>query len=950
MHLNINRLRNKLLSLEAYIECELDIKPNVIAITETWLEPNEFKSINLPGYSIVAETARSESRGGGALLFVKNNLMQQCTPINVTTYNIEKCCELCGVCINSDKANMYIFVIYRCPQSSVSVFLENLDRFLSQLNKENVLLCGDFNINISDSKLQIAKDLLQTLLVHNLKPTVMEPTRSTKSTKTTIDNIFTDNHHQYLNAYVAPCSFSDHDAQIIHLKNKLTNHNIRHKIVKNRCYTRAANTRFRTALEKIDWWQLLSNLSPSEQLTVFYNTMHELIDKYYPIKTCRIPLYKKKWLSKGIRQSCRTKRKMYINLKRSYDETLDSYLKLYQHVLKKVLITAKQLHAVNTIKKARNKSKAVWNLVKENTGKLTIHKGVSWKIEHGTEIISDPRIVANLFNQYFLSVGENSNNTCKTDNFKELLKKKKVNNVKSMFIKPLVEPEIIKIAKSLKNSNSCGPDELHTCIIKNNIDILCIPICHIFNEHINLGVFPEALKRAKVIPVYKKGGTTKINNYRPISLLSVLTKILEKCLAERLQSHMNVNGYISTKQFGFLKGKNTTTAITGLTTQILNNLNDGLKCAGIFCDLSKAFDCVDHDILLYKLEYYGLRGSVLNLFSSYLSNRRQFVEIKCSDHTQCEQMYKSAEGTLRRGVPQGSVLGPLLFIIFINDLPDNVFNGTPYLYADDTSLILGAECYERLTLVTNRGWGDLSHWFSANGLSLNKDKCFYMIFKRALNSVDCVLNLPLTKTDSIRFLGVELDPCIKWYDHVNYVVKRLGSACYTLKSMAKVGDKKTLRTIYYSYVESIIRYGIEVWGNSSYVNKILIMQKKCLRFIEGYFPETHRHLFTKNSIYTVTALYIYQIGLHVFKNQNLYELRKVCERYPLRRDLDLVLPHSHFAHFKKSFNYIAIKIYNHLEIDIKNSSNINEFSGKLKSYLIRRPFYNLDEYFGKIFD
>jgi hypothetical protein len=748
---------------------------------------------------------------------------------------------------------------------------------------------------------------------------------------------------------VLPCSFSDHDVQIISLNSFLSNKKS-NKIVRKRRYTKAANQKFRNALEIINWHESLLNLDHNQQIIKFYEIMYELINEYYPVKRIIIKnkTYKK-WLTRSIKKSCRKKRRMLISLRHRHDDELYAYYKLYQTVLKKTLTTAKTVYTIKTIKNAKCKSKAVWNLVNENTGKPKLLKQLNWKIKTGDEILSDPKCISNTFNNYFIDIGRS--NRCHPNNdFSIFLKKKEVDNTKSMFLSPILEYEIITIVKKLKNSNACGPDDIHTSLIKNNIDILCIPLTHIFNQHINAGVFPSVLKHAKVIPIHKKGNLMDVGNYRPISLLSVISKVFEKCLAIRIEKYLNNRNYLSINQYGFRKNKNIVLAVTGLVTEIMNNLNDGMKCAGIFCDLSKAFDCVDHKILLHKLEYYGIRGSVHSLLSSYLCYRQQYVELRHTDDAGNEESVNSDVNIIRCGVPQGSVLGPLLFIIFINDLPDNISCGTPYLYADDTSIIFKGETYDVLNNGTKEGWNSICNWFDANGLRLNYEKSFYMTYRRAVNSDDCILELPISKTDSIRFLGIELDPYLRWHNHIDYISKKLAKACYSIKSMAKIADANTLKIIYFSYVESLIRYGIEVWGNSTSVNKILLIQKKCLRFIERCFPVTHRPLFTKHCINTVISLYIYQISIYVYKNKSSYKKVHQTQSYALRRNSDLALPRSNFIQYKKSINYVAVQIYNHLPNHIKQLEKLSVFSNQLKTYLGQRPFYSLNEFIAKLLD
>lgn len=525
----------------------------------------------------------------------------------------------------------------------------------------------------------------------------------------------------------------------------------------------------------------------------------------------------------------------------------------------------------------------------------------------------------------------------------------KIKNVNSIFLSPISELEIVKIANNLKNSNSSGPDNLNTNFVKKNISFLCTPLCIIFNECLEKGIFPNILKKAKVVTIFKKGSRSELNNYRPISLLSVVSKIFEKCLAERLEKHFEKNNLFTSCQYGFRKGRNTSDAVINLVTEVMSNLNKGRHCGGVFCDLTKAFDCVSHEILLNKLEYYGVRGTALNLFESYLTDRTQYVEISCGDNI---NLCRSDEGIIKYGVPQGSVLGPLLFLIFINDLPVNLTHGTPYLYADDTSIILNANTAHEFCSQIESCWMELESWFTCNGLKMNCGKSFYTIFRRSFRSTDLCCNLPIEKSDCIRFLGIDLDPYLRWHSQIETVCKRLASACYSLKSISKIADSTILKTVYFSYFESIIRYCIEVWGNGSGINSVLLLQKKALRLITGStrIPITHRDMFKDQKIMTITSVYLYRICVYVYLHRNKYPTSSDCHDFNLRNKNKLARTKSSYGHFNNSFNNMAIKIFNKLNQDIKDCQDFRLFDKKVKDFFINRPYYTINEYFANSLD
>lgn len=954
LHLNINRLRNKIHNLEALLEAELHIRPCFVCITETWFKLGEETSTYLPGYRIIANCSRSNSRGGGCVIFARNDISDSCLVCNVKSYYRERVFEVCCLSIKlSSTHKVFVSTVYRSPGSEIKGFLTQLELFLSSNKNHSSIMCGDFNIDLK-GETAVAKDFLQLLMEHNMRPTIQDYTRVTDTSQTLVDNIFSDMDDNY-DAHVVPCSFSDHDAQMVSFPDRLILPIRQIKSQVKRIYSQLALKNCKRDLERVCWNDILKEKTCEGKLQLFYSTLYKIIDKYFPLKKVRIKNHKKTWLTRGIKVSCRKKRYLLLETRKwKHDISLKKYYKSYNSMLKRLIFAAKNLHFKNTIQRAKSKSKAIWKIVNENTGKNSSSNKGGIKLVHNNKLIEDPQLISNMFNEYFVNAGKVSdNNANHTSQHMTLLHNKNINNVQSMFMTPISKSEIINIVKSLKNTSSCGPDDISTIFIKNNIEVLCVPLCDIFNACICEGVFPAQFKSAKVIPLHKRNSKTDISNYRPISLLPVISKVFERAIATRITNHFEKYNYFCPQQFGFRKNRNAVTAITELVLQVMNNLNRDLKCAGIFCDLSKAFDCVNHKILLDKLQYYGIRGSVLNLLKSYLTNRNQIVQISDVDSMGCIKFVNSASEVIDCGVPQGSVLGPLLFNIFINDLQYNITHGTPYLYADDTSIIVENQSIATLKDQICKTWTELTYWFQCNGLNMNLDKTLYLPFLRHTNSLTFDLPLPVVRANSVKFLGVQLDTQLRWSSHVTLLKKRLASACYALKNLSKMLSTSALRSVYFAYFESILRYGLEVWGNNVYIDSVLILQKKAIRCIERAKPLEHcRPLFVKHGILTVIALYIYLVCIFIYKNKFRF-VRKSNNTRPRRLEckFDIKLPNSkNYVQFKRSIEFNGIKIYNYLNEDIKNCNNVYEFSKKLKSFLIVRPFYSLKEYFDKLYE
>ena len=358
----------------------------------------------------------------------------------------------------------------------------------------------------------------------------------------------------------------------------------------------------------------------------------------------------------------------------------------------------------------------------------------------------------------------------------------------------------------------------------------------IINMSFATGVYPDKLKIAKVIPIFKnKGEQLLVSNYRPISLLSNINKIFEKLVYSRLYSFLNLHNCIFELQFGFRAKHSTNHALFSLTEMIREALDNSNFACGIFIDLQKAFDTVDHQILLKKIEYYGIRGLANNWFKSYLSNRKQFVSING---------FNSKKNTMEYGVPQGSVLGPLLFLIYINDLHKAIKYSTVHHFADDTNLLVVGKSLQDIQKQINLDLRYLCKWLKANKISLNTSKTELILFKDPRKKCTHELKIKidgkrLIPSKSVKYLGVFIDCNFSWKIHQAEISAKLSRAIGMLCKIRHFVDHKILCMIYYGIFSSILMYGSQIWGqHNGVVNKLQVLQNKALRVINFKPPRT----------------------------------------------------------------------------------------------------------------
>ena len=437
--------------------------------------------------------------------------------------------------------------------------------------------------------------------------------------------------------------------------------------------------------------------------------------------------------------------------------------------------------------------------------------------------------------------------------------------------KILSRKEVLEATDLLANKKTPDHTGVSTHFIKQTVSSFINPLFHIFNLSFTTGVVPVQFKMAKVIPIFKAGDKSSMDNYRPISLLSSFSKILEKLVALRIMSFLNNNDILSKWQFGFRSGHSTAHPMVHFLNKITDALNNKKHTIAIFGDLKKAFDTCDHQILLSKLKKYGVDGSELDWFKSYLTNRKQFVSVGSCSSSLLE---------ISLGVPQGSILGPLLFLIYINDLPlSSKF--LSLLFADDTTLLFTHDDIKQLTAIVNNEFRKVCEFFRTNRLVLHPDKTKFILFTRSGGGgldleIFCNNNnfgqddpdkiSPISRVNynddmpAVKFLGVFFDPNINFKHHIAMLKSKLSKALYALRSVKKTLNQKSLLLLYNSVFHCHLLYAVQIWScsRSSLVNDIFKMQKKAIRIVAGMSYNSHTEpLFKKLQVLPLPDLITY---------------------------------------------------------------------------------------------
>ena len=706
------------------------------------------------------------------------------------------------------------------------------------------------------------------------------------------------------------------------------------------------------------------NLSehPEKILTALTDATKASMDSCFPEKKLSNRAKKRAlipWYDSQIFKDEKRQARLWRRFVKSGNPDDHKIYKSFRNKLSKKKYRAKRAFYHDLLEDAKNSGdrSATWDVINKAFGRKKKNRICPEKVVIGvspnqreSECQKD---IANSINNHFSSVAKKLAKKLKKTSLKPLYFMAKENN-SFMHLRSIEEAEILEEIWKICTKKAMGYDGIPPKIIKWAATLFAPILKVIFNKCIELGYYPSAMKIAKVSPIHKDGDKNDLNNYRPISVLTQFNQLFERLLSKRYLDFFEKFNLITKKQFGFLKKHCTEHAILDLKEYILGKLEKREVTAVLFLDLQKAFDTVDHKILLKKLYHYGVRGNAYRLLSSYLSDRKQFTKI--GD-------FLSDFAYMLWGVPQGSVLGPLLFLIFINDLPNScaLFS---WLFADDTALALSSPNYHDLEVKFNSEVNNLHDWLLANGLSVHyTDKTKYMLVQGPrldITRVGVKENFKLfmgdheiEKTDKYKYLGIIFDHKLNWKLQINKLVSKLSSVCGIISKVRHYLDRKSLMLIYNSLFDSRLRYGLLGWGTASGhdIHKLKVLQNRVVRFITfSPFRTKVAALYSELKILPLKEMMRHQraIFMHCLHYKSLpFMLSCYCQQSEQSQNtrgqanMNYIIPVVKTVRGQTSIKYTGPKAWGEVPKALKDVAFRKPFSKGLKKHILEENFVDL---------
>lgn len=890
---------------------------DIIVLTECRLQSH--KPIPQISNYLSFQTTRQLNQNDGVVVYVKKTLKPKVKEISLAQAS----------CLQLDILNNIILGIYRSPSNTnTDCFLDSLSTHLNTLkcSQQNIVIAGDININLKSKdnepihEYKNRVNYLNMLSLYGILSGHSLPTRELSC----LDHFMIKINKKKVSAFIAilHTTITDHFTTFMSLS-KLKSKQVANKTI--------STVDFEQALENLKENKLAELLfcdDPDQLADLLIHKLTESLKDNTVIKT--IPNSKrtiKPWITAGILRCIKNRNKLQKKTRSDpFNDVLKITYRRYRNYCNKLIKKLKRKFERELLAKSVSNNKLLWKNIKT----VTYTNNKKSQDSELLSLKSSPTESVNYINDYFANIGKDLAQNIQPSIPKPCtLKADKPpppSQANSFVLLNTDAHEVGKILMNLKSDSAPGWDKVSTRFLKH-VGREIVPILtHLINLCFAKGVFPTPLKQSIIIPVHKGGDRDEVNNYRPISILPAISKIMEKIFNDRLIRYFKQFNILSSTQFGFRQGISTEDAVTALSTLIADNLDNGTKCLTVFLDLKKAFDTVSIPILINKLEAAGIRGTPLKFAKDYLSNRKQRVKVGT---------FVSRDADITFGVPQGSVLGPTLFLLYINNLCNlKINNATVFSYADDTAVVFTGRTWHDVALSAEAGMTQVARWLNDNLLTFNTAKTNYICFSisnRSQPSTELNLRVhtcddsstcscpTLDKVTQTKYLGVVVDQNLSWYPHLEQVNNRIRKLSWIFKTLRHIVPKVVptstnkprhlLNEIYIALVQSVLTYCIPTWGGAAKTKFIDLERGQRALIKMMYFKNMRfstQHLYQISNLLSVRKLYI--IRTIIKKHKSLpYDPNLNLKR---RKDLVADVPQTKTKFASNQFKKRSAQLYN----------------------------------------
>ena len=922
MHLNARSLLPKLDNIRYSFTPHV----NILCFTETWFRPELVPELlQIKRYQLIRND-RTQKRGGGTCIFlrdeIKYDVITQISDIHI---------ELQALNIKGNNAKKIILLnCYRPPNGNPDIAVDTIKSCLNQidnLDRCEIIILGDLNLDYIDTNSNSHRLLVSIEEEFNLKQIVQTCTRFHRSGSTLIDVILTN----IKNTYMSGCinyNISDHLPIYIVKKRK---HIVgEKKYVYCRSYRNYNKDIFQENLRKLDWsiLDLLDNIE--DMWCMIYKAIEYEVNCMCPYKRIKISINRPEWMNRELLEYEIHRDILFRVYKRSKTQINYHRASHARKVYNTLVKEAKQNYMLGKLKEHEKDQKKYWNDVKMLIPEMTSKKVDEISHPIGGHMCSGKE-ANDLMNEYFINIGKELADRLPISNFNP------DRNTNSGFqlstFGEFTTANLFKILKETSLTKSSGLDEISTRLLVDAFYSIPEVLVKFYNFSLKKCQIPNCFKTSRVTPLPKKGDTTLMNNLRPISNTPLPSKILEKYVNSVIYEYMESNNLFFKNQNGFRKGKSTIGAVNEVVNHLYEYKNKGEYSMAIFLDLSKAFNCVNHDILCTKLDKLGIIGECKNLIVEYLENRKQFV-MNNGIRSECR--------TINYGIPQGTVLGPLIYLMYVNDIMESDVRSDLSMFADDTAIVAhGNNLKDTISQITD-DIDKLSEWFSYNKLTVNLDKSKCMYFGKSVQDELVQVNVKgvrLECVNSFTYLGIIIDNKLQFQDHIKKCIKQAGHKIYMLSRIRHCVNKKTALMIFKSMILPYIEYGNIFHGTCTefYKQKLQVIQNNGLKIAlnrSRLYNTVDLHIEARLLPCKYRRLLMLQKNTFSQLNDNLPPIHINDIPVPTRAHDAIILyvPRPNSELFKKSNCYNGPVLWNTLPVYIRSLKEKNEFKLEINKF------------------